>query len=392
MDNYFDITRGQSMYKWRIIAVFSLIILLCVSVVWYWNNYSTAPSLTVIKVGALLPSATGDLVVNREKMINGLELAKEDLTAKYKNRVRIDIDYEDGCFPSESIPAVQKFINDGVVVIAASFCLFGHLPILPMTEGNKIITFNTAANPEKALHLHYAFSTNVEVKNEGKKLSEFAYSNLGARRAVLMFLDTPFGHDYSKSFTRDFISRGGDVVGKFPNAPDGKKFETIVAKIKLLKPDVIITAHFGVPLALFIREIRHAGITVPIVGNYETEDSTVLTYAGLAAEGVIFSSSELPKKTSRMKNFETNYIRKFGTEPGVLASNSYDDLVLAVESYLKCKGNRDCIADELHKVKNYQGASGVITIKTSGATDKPTIFKIIRSNTFLRYHEKLIAP
>lgn len=372
---------------WIIIFVIIAFAIACAGLLWTWNVHLKKKQPTIIKIGALLPSTTGDLVVNREKMIRGMELAKEDLTAKYKGQVIIELDLEDGCFAKETIPAVQKFINNKVAIIGASFCLFGHIPILPMTEGNKIITFNTAANPDETLNLHYAFSTNVEVKDEAKKLSEFAYNKLGARRAVIMFLDTSFGHDYDKYFTQDFTSRGGQVVGDFPNAPDGKKFDEIIAKIKSLKPDVIITAHFGVPLGIFIREIRNAGITVPIVGNYETEDRTVLEYAGPAAEGVIFSSSELAEKTPTMKAFENRYIRRFGLEPSVLVTNSYDDIILSVNAYLKCKGDRDCMAYELHLVKDYQGVSGIITIKPSGATDKPTIFKTIRNRTFVRYQE-----
>lgn len=374
------------MRRLRLIIIVVIISLgmACVAVLWTWNDELKPPKIK-IKIGALLPSLTGDLVATRDMMIHGMELAKEDLLAKYKGRVILDLDYEDGCFIKETVPAVQKFVNAGVSIISGSFCLFGLIPVLPMTEANKIITFNTAANPNKVLNLNYAFSTNVEVKDEAIKLAEFAYTRLGARRAVTLFLDTPFGHDYDKYFTRDFTSRGGQVVGSFPNAPDGKNFEIIIAYIKALKPDVILVAHFGVPLALFIREVRRANITVPILGNYETEDPTVIEYAGSAAEGVIFSSSELKEETPVMKQFVDRYIRKFGVKPSVVVTNSYDDIVLSVESYLKCNGDRACMASELHKVKNYQGVSGVITIKSSGATDKPTIFKMIRNRTFIRY-------
>lgn len=375
------------MRKKLLIAAFLIVLAVGSGAAWFWAHDSHVPPMK-IRIGALLPSVTGDLVLNREKMINGMELARDDLMAKYKGRITIDLDFEDGCFARETIPAVQKFINNNVAIIGASFCLFGHLPILPMTEANKIITFNTAANPDRTLNLHYAFSTNVEVKEEAFKLSEFAYTKLGARRAVTMFLETPFGYDYDKYFTRDFTRRGGQVVGSFPNPPDGKKFDVMIAKIKALKPDIIVTAHFGIPLAIFIRDIRHANIKATILGNYETEDPTVINYAGSAAEGVIFSSSELDKMTPAMKHFESRYVRKFGVEPSVLATNSYDDIILAVESYIQCNGDRDCIASELHKINNYQGASGSITIKSSNATDKPTIFKIIRNHTFIRYQEQ----
>ncbi|KTD43677.1 ABC transporter substrate-binding protein [Legionella quateirensis] len=371
----------------RTMAVILIGTLVCAGTLWMWSYYSMQSPVITIKIGALLPSSNGDLAENRKMMIQGMELAKEYIETQYKGQVILDFDYQNGCFAKESIPAVQKFSHDNVPIIAASFCLFGHLPILPVTEGNKIITFNTAANPDQALNLHYAFSTNVEIKDEAQRLSQFACNQLGARRAVTMFLDTPFGHDYDKYFTYDFNHCGGDVVGSFPNAPDGKQFKSMINQIKSLNPDIIITAHFGLPLAMFIKEVRKANINVPILGNYETEDPTVISYAGDAAEGVIFSSSELNEKTPMMKDFERRYIRKFGTEPNVLVTNVYDDVVLSVESYLACKNDRDCMANYLHQISNYQGVSGTITIKPSGATNKPTIFKIIKNHTFIPYQK-----
>lgn len=356
---------------------------------WIWQKYAKHP-VTVIKIGALLPSKNGDLAIDREKMEHGVMLAKEYIEAKYNGQVILDIDMEDGCFAKESIPAVDKFIHENVAIIGVSFCLFGHLPVLPMTEGNKIITFNTAANPDQALNLHYAFSTNVEVKDEAKALSEFAFTQLGARRAVTMFLDTPFGHDYDKYFTRNFNHLGGDVVGSFPNAPDGKNFQAMIAQIKLLKPDIIITAHFGLPLAKFIKEIREAHIVAPILGNYETEDPTVINYARDAAEGVIFSSSGQNEKTPLMKDFNIHYIRLFGTKPTLLVTNSYDAIVLSVESYLDCNGDRDCMAETLRKTTNYQGVSGVFNMKQSGAAEKPFHFNMIKNHTFMPYKDTLI--
>lgn len=375
----------MSVLRW--VGILSVCAVSFAGLIWMWSSFSTKSPVIIIKIGALLPSANGDLAENREKMIQGMELAKEYIDAKYKGKVIVDFDYQDGCFAKDSIPAVQKFSKEKIPIIGASFCLFGHLPILPVTEGNKIITFNTAANPDQALNLHYAFSTNVEIKEEAKKLSQFAYTTLGARRAVTMFLDTPFGHDYNKYFTYDFNHLGGVVAGSFPNAPDGKKFRSMIAQIKSLKPDIIITAHFGLPLAMFIKEVRQENIQVPILGNYETEDPTVIEYAGDAAEGVLFSSSELNEKTPMMNDFEARYIRKFGVEPNVLVTNAYDDIVLSVESYLACNNDRDCMASYLHHIKDYSGVSGTITIKASGATDKPTIFKMIKNHTFIPYQK-----
>ena len=344
-------------------------------------------TITTIKIGNLLP-LNPNLMAVAIKMKNGTELAREDLLEKYKDLLSIEMHHANGCFENETIPSVQKFIHDDVSIIGASFCLFGHIPILPLTETNKIITFNTASNPDVVLNKRYAFSINVEIKDQAREMADFAFKKMAGRRAIIMHLDTPFGHDYKKYFAREFEKLGGQLLFNIPNAPDGRDYHESISKIIAANPDVIITAHFGVPLGLFLKEIRAAGITSPIVGNYETEDSDVLDAAGSASEGVIFASSESAEKSDIMEKFEKRYVRKFGVAPDVVVTSSYDSIVIGVEAYLKCNGDRDCMSDEIHQTKEFQGAGGVITIKSSGATDKPTTFKFIKNRTFLYYKDR----
>lgn len=319
------------------------------------------------------------------RMKNGAELAREDLLEKHRGKLSLELLYEKGCFERETVVALQKFIHAGVSIIGASFCLFGHIPILPLTEASRIITFNTASNPDAVLNKRFAFSTNVEIKDEARKMAAFAYETLGGRRAVLVHLDTPFGRDYDKYFTREFERLGGKRLFNVSYAPDARRFEDAIRRTRGAAPDLVVTALFGVPLGIFLKELRAAGITAPILGNYEMEDHEVLDAAGAAAEGVIFSSSELDLKTNGMLEFERRYIRRFAVAPDAVVTNAYDDVTLGVEAAIACGGERECMSDALSHVRDYHGASGIITIKPSGATDKPTIFKVIRNRTFVRY-------
>lgn len=348
-----------------------------------WSKFHRS-GVTTVKIGVLLPLNT-DLMAVATNMKNGMELAREDLLEKHRGKLRIELDYENGCFERETAAAVQKFVHEGVSIIGGSFCLFGHIPILPLTEAFRIITFNTATNPDVVLNKRFAFSTNVEIKDQATKMADFVWERVGGRRAVTMHLDTPFGYDYNKYFKREFDRLGGKVLFNAPNAPDGKDYSELIPRIKAANPDVIVTAHNGVPLGVFFREVRRAGITVPIVGNYETEDTDVLDAAGEASEGVMFVSSEPARKREAAEKFEKRYIRRFGAAPDAIVTNSYDDIVLGVESFLTCGGERECMREELHKVRNYDGASGVITINSRGAASKPTVFKIIRSRTFILF-------
>lgn len=364
----------------RSVLAFTLSFIFLISITLWLYSFLVSKTLVSVKIGNLLPLNL-NLMSVANKMKNGIELAREDLLEKYKGNLAIEIHNVNGCYEQDTIPAVQKFIHDGVSIIGTSFCLFGHIPILPLTEANKIITFNTAANPDVVLNKRFAFSTNTEVKQQAMEMATFAYSKLSSRKSVFMHLDTPFGRDYHKYFARKFESLGGQLLFNIPVMPNGTVDAETIIKIKDAKPDVIVTAHFGVPLGLFIKQVRTIGITAPILANYEGEDSDVLDAAGIAAEGMIFHSPDSDVKSSTTEKFEKRYIRRFGVRPDVITTNSYDAIVLGVESYLECHGDRECMRDYIYKIKEYDGVSGAITIKSNGATDKPSTFKIIKNRT-----------
>jgi len=337
-----------------------------------------------IKIGILAP-LTGQASVLGERMRNGMELAKEDLISEgIIKEEQLTIIYEDACFPKESLNATRKFIDvEKVKIIGGSFCLVGIDAISPITEANEIIVFNTAANPESVLNKKYLFSTNFSIRDDSVKLANYAYDELDAKTVAIIHFDTSFGESYRDNFTRHFESLGGEVVNAEAKLPDATDFRTDLTKIKANDPDVLLIIHFSSSLGNAIKQARELGLESTIMGDYESEDPTVLEFAGAAAEGLIISSSQPAVKTPEIEAFEQKYLDTYGTLPDVLASNGYDAIRLQVITYLECNGNTNCMAKELHKIENYQGVSGSITINKDNSTEKNTIFKVVKNGEFV---------
>lgn len=336
-----------------------------------------------IKIGVLAP-LTGNRSLLGERIRNGMELAKEDILREGAVK-SIEIIYEDACLPKDAVSAAQKLVTlNKVSIIGGSLCLIGLVPVIPIAEQNKIITFNTAANPDSVLNKPYVFSTNVSIKSDAEKLADYAYNKLRARSAAIVYLNTPFGQDYNKFITASFESLGGKILTSETKVLDAIDFRTELTKIKASNPDVVFVIYLVNSLGNLLKQARELGIRSKILGHYEAEDPTVLKFAGEAAEGFTISSSEPTTKTEQITSFEQRYQKRFGSLPDVLASNAYDALNLQVIAYKKCSGQPDCMREELHKVNNYSGVSGVITILPDGSTAKPTVFKVVKNGKFVK--------
>ncbi len=345
----------------------------------------SGPDSKKLRIGALIP-LTGDISELGTRIRNGMDLAEAEIQ-KENGDIKIQLIYEDVCLPKDAVAAAKKLIEvDKVsIIIGASFCLIGLEPVIPMAQKHGILIFNTAANPDSVLNQKYVFSTNVSIKSDSERLAVFAMDTLGSKTAAIISLQTPFGESYRDNLTEYFTQQGGTVVLGESFEIFENDFRPLITKLRSRKPDVIFTINHGGSLGNFLKQVREGGIESTVIGDYESEDPTVIQAAGNAAEGFIISSSEPKTETKTGEQFKETYQKKYGEEPDVLARNAYDALKLQVKAYVDCNGGAECMSRILFGVRDYEGASGLITINPDGSASKPTIFKIVKNGEFVRY-------
>jgi branched-chain amino acid transport system substrate-binding protein len=369
--------------KFKIVTSIIIVVALIIIGLGY-SKTSTQQSMNdKVTFGALAP-LTGQTSVLGERMRNGMELAKEDVVSQgiIKN---FSMQYEDACDGKSSTNAVEKLVNaDKVKVISSAFCLFGEDVVVPTTEKEGVIFFNTAANPESLLNKQYAFSTNVAIRVDAYKMAEYAYNTLGARTAALIQLQTSFGESYRMNFTQKFEELGGKVLSADAKSPDATDFRTEAARVKTENPDLLLVIHFGSSLGNAVKQAREVGVKSIIMGDYESEDPTVLNLAGKAAEGMIISSSQPEVATAHVLDFQKRYMAKYGEMPDVLATNAYDAVMIQAQAYASCNGDTACMSKQIASIKDFAGVSGQITIDPADhSVTKPTIFKVVKDGKFV---------
>lgn len=360
-----------------------IILVLVVGGVWVSKNKNSGErSEGTAKIGVAIP-LTGNYASIGENIKRGFDLAKKDLENQHKD-LAINLVYEDACLPKDIISAVQKLINIDKVKTINQFCAIGLVPSTEVTESNKIISMGVAANVDDLLGKNYYFSTNFLVRDNAKTIADFAVDKLKAKRAAFIYYNTQFGKDYRKYIGTRFTELGGQIVADEMTSLDTNDFRTNLTKIKAAKPDVIFVTQLTGALGTIIKQTKELDIQAPLVGNYQNEDPVVLSVAGKAAEGFIISSADPAILGEDSNGFRDNFKQQYGVFPDVFASNAYDALHLEVAAYLTCGEDVECIKTELHKIKDYHGVSGNISIDENGVASKPTLFKIVKDGQFVK--------
>lgn len=157
----------------------------------------------------------------------------------------------------------------------------------------------------------------------------------GCQRALVMVdQDSILSSNVADYFKDSFQEMGGEIVATptFVNVNFNQAFQDI----ENLKPDCIFFSdHRGTPLALFAKELRERGITVPLASQVAPFTKDLLAVGGPAVEGIILagyfhSESEDPLSQDYSKRFRELF---GGISPSHLDASAYDATKILLSAY-----------------------------------------------------------
>ena len=137
------------------------------------------------------------------------------------------------------------------------------------------------------------------------------------------------------------------------------------------QPDVIVTSAFEPDFPAFIRQLRGAGVTIPVVAGDGIDLPTTFAL-GEAVEGVVFTSSGFAEPGSPMAAYQEKYAAKYGKAPESIMDALGYDLAKIIEAAVTTADSVEPakIRDALANLENVQGATAIISYK--GGNGMPT--------------------
>ena len=344
------------------------------------NSFASEPNS--IRLGLISP-LSGEWGAYGQHIKEGVELAQSDLEV---GGLATKIFYEDACLPVQARGAVTRLISvDRIDGLVGSYCVVGLMAAAPLVEKSQLPSFHTSIVPQEMLDTgSYIFTTNARISDEAKKAAEYAFNQLKARKAAILYLTTQWGEEYQHFFAEKFSELGGEITGIQKNPIGGNDTRSQLTLLKKGNPDVLFIANVGSELANALKQARILGVGKSILSVNEAEEKEVVDIAKEAAEGLQFFVPEPREETTDMKKFSSKFIKRFRHKPHALARQSYDATILLASALSECDRDRRCVANKLYQVDNYSGASGVFSIQKDGGTRRSFILKVVKNGRFVR--------
>ncbi len=224
--------------------------------------------------------------------------------------------------------------------------LCGSAPVLTIAAGDVMFGTYPADNIQATAVADLAIS-------EGKKT---AY--------LLTSPDSTYTANLPEYFGQVFEKKGGKVIGHGTYTMGQPDFSAEITNIKSLAemPDVIMTAAYEPDFPAFIRQLRSAGVDVPVYGADAVGTPTIKALGSLV-DGVVFTGAGYAEKGSKMEDFNKRFTEYAGHEPeSTYEVNGYE-LGMILDAAVAEAGSDDpkAIRDAIAGLENFEGVTGTIT-------------------------------
>jgi len=156
-------------------------------------------------------------------------------------------------------------------------------------------------------------------------IAQYAYKDLGARKAVSVVVNDDYGRDGEKVFVEEFKKLGGEILGTDTVDQSARDIRAQATKLIALNPECLFIVVRDTTLGLAVKQFRELGYDGKIVGVNAFDAPVVWDAAGNAGEGCIFTSAYV--------DFEGNPQAKSFAEAYKEANNGENPDWVAVYGY-----------------------------------------------------------
>lgn len=310
---------------------------------------------------------------------------------------------DDGCSAEGGQTSAQKIVsNPQIVAMIGTSCSGAGVPAAKIISDAGFVmvspsnTSPSLTDPEQ--HQAGYLRTAHNDKVQGAAMAEFAYNELGIRKAAAIHDGDPYTEGLASVFSEAFQALGGEMVAFEAEAADATNVEPLLTSIAASGPEFIYLPVF-IPLGSLITNTASdidglAGVILAGADGIQSPsflENTVGTSEGMYASGPDLSFSN----TFYTDTFLPAYLEKAGTEPTApFHAHAFDatNMVLdAIESVAQQGADgtlligRQALRDALFATSGLEGITGTITCDEFGDCADPKIsVSQVQSDAFVR--------
>jgi|FLOH01.1.fsa_nt_gi branched-chain amino acid transport system substrate-binding protein len=239
--------------------------------------------------------------------------------------------------PAEATKAVQEMIDEGAVyLIGSTGDVIAAEGAIACEAGVPISTGDGTAPTLVDDIGECAFQVLMNDTIQGATAAEYALAQ-GYKTAFL--LGSPeyaYTANLPGYFSEVFTAGGGEIVGETSFTIGAGDFSAVVTKIANADPapDVIFTPIFVPDTPVFMRQLRQAGVTLPVISTDGNLDPSLADAGADAIDGMVFTAPVCTSDGNEdIAAFYETYNARNGSDPSsAVAALGYDEINILAQT------------------------------------------------------------
>ena len=353
-----------------------------------------ATAAETIKIGGLY-NLTGGMSSIDSPALNGAKLAAKLINDKGGlldgQQVEV-IGIDTKTDQQAAATGAKKALSDGVVAgigygdttyVMAAAPLFVEKGVPFITSG--------ATHPElpKWLGDHF-FMVPFGDDDQSYAIADYTMDKLGAKKVAVW---TDNSMDFTKALSKFYIERikerGGEVVLEDYFMMGDKDFSAQIARLENAdpKPDAVFIASIPNEAGLTVKQIREAGLTLPILSGDGFDTELVTTVPGPELANDVYFSTHTYREDSRpeVQQFIADYTAEYGRAPeNAFAALGYDAVALIADAIRRAgSADKEALTKALADTLEFQGVTGKIAYtRPSGVPAKAVSIISVKNGVY----------
>jgi len=345
------------------------------------------PQKDEIRIGAILP-LTGDGAKYGGAARKAIDLVMSEVNDNGGLRgKKIQVIYEDTKGTGkDGVSAIQKLITvDEVSAVIGGLFSSVTLAVAPLAEKNQVVLLSPTSSAPKITDAgDYIFRNCASDVFEGKVMADAAVKELGVRKVAILYINNDYGVGIADIFKKTFLVHGGHIVAEEAFSQSATDFRTQLTKIANLQPDGIYIVGYK-ELGHLLKQAHELGIKTQFMSTVMFEDPDILSVAGKAADGVIYSARAYDPDSDEphIKEFVTSFKHRYEEEPDIFAAYAYDAARILVQAMNEKEPSADAIKQSIYAIKNFPGVTGSTSFDDNGDVIQPAYLKTVKDGKFI---------
>jgi len=323
-----------------------------------------------INVGAILP-LSGKMANYGKSSHAALQAMLEVINneRKEKSLPLIELIIEDDQMEVKGgVNSINKLIQkDKVPCVIGPYASSITLGVAPIAEQNKTVIISPGSTSTDISSAgDYIFRTVLSGEYESRVSASLYQQLYNGKNLAVMYINNDYGINLKDNFLKT-LSNANRIL-EIPYDEKETQFVSFLTKIKAAKTEVIYLIGYNEMMQIY-QQAKELNLNVKWLGTAQLGTQSLIDQIGSSVEGTIFPSWELNLDAIKTNNTEFyTLFQKYSdnAELDPFAANAVDALSI-LNSIIKDKPmTGEEIKNELYKVKDFKGITGVLSFDKNG--------------------------